>query len=391
MTLRDWLLTVPWVLSWILLVRLARRRRPDLTEAPLASGIPLSIVIPARNERETIRTVLESVCASQYRTFEVIVVDDRSDDGTGDIVREVAASDPRIRLFEGEPLPDGWYGKPWACIQGYRRASGDLVLFTDADTVHGPELHTRAIGMMEELGADLLTVMPRQRCDTFWERVVMPQFWMLLGVRYHPASVNRARERRDVIANGQFILTSRTAYEAAGTHAAVRGEVAEDLALAHAFFHAGRKIRFAFAETCMETRMYRSLGQIIEGWSKNIYLGGRRSYPDEPVLQALVPLMLAGALAFWLVPTVLVALAVTGLAPGMAAPALAAYACAAGFWAVVSHSMRIPPWHGLLHQLGAAVALFILGRSVWRGGKRVEWRGRVYGSKGTTYTTARRG
>ena len=124
----------------------------------------------------------------------------------------------------------------------------------------------------------------------------MPQIWFLLALRYHPASVNRARRERDVIANGQFILTTRKAYEAAGTHAAVRHEVAEDLALAQTFLRHGRKLHFAFAERLMETRMYQGLSHLIEGWSKNIYLGGRRSFPHEPVLRALVPVMLVVAM-----------------------------------------------------------------------------------------------
>ena len=102
---------------------------------------------------------------------------------------------------------------------------------------------------VQAVGAELLTVSPRQRCETFWERVVMPQIWLLLGIRYHPRRVNRATRERDVIANGQFILVRRESYEAVGTHEAVRAEVAEDLALAQAFHRAGRKLYFAFAES----------------------------------------------------------------------------------------------------------------------------------------------
>ena len=125
----------------------------------------------------------------------------------------------------------------------------------------------------------------------------MPQIWLLLGTALSPApGESRAPASADVIANGQFILTTREAYDAVGTHAAVRHEVAEDLALAQAYLRHGRRLHFAFAERLMETRMYQSLPQLIEGWSKNIYLGGRRSFPEEPVLRALVPVMLAGAI-----------------------------------------------------------------------------------------------
>jgi hypothetical protein len=191
--------------------------------------------------------------------------------------------------------------------------------------------------------------------------------------------VNRARKERDVIANGQFILARRNAYEAAGTHEAVRHEVAEDLALAQAFLRHGQKLHFAFAEQLMETRMYRGLSHLIEGWSKNIYLGGRRSFPQEPVLRALVPAMLTIALVFWLAPPGM--LLASLLSPDLATftPAAAtATALSAVFWMLLCHGMRIPVVYGLAYPLGAATALYIILRSWWRGGRTVEWRGRVY-------------
>ena len=165
------------------------------------------------------------------------MVDDRSTDETA---ADRRAARGRRRRGSGwcaaSRCPDGWYGKPWACAAGRcARPRGELLLFTDADTRHEPELLARAVAALRRERADLLTVAPHQRCVTFWERVVMPQIWLLLGLRYHPARVNRARRERDVIANGQFILMTREAYEAVGTHAAVRHEVAEDLALAQAY------------------------------------------------------------------------------------------------------------------------------------------------------------
>ena len=105
----------------------------------------------------------------------------------------------------------------------------------------------------------------------------MPQIWLLLALRYQPARVNRARRERDVIANGQFILVPRVSYEAVGTHELVRGEVAEDLALAQAFYRGGRRIHFAFAERLMETRMYRSLPEMVEGSARSSRRGSPRS------------------------------------------------------------------------------------------------------------------
>ena len=342
------------------------------------------MIVPARNEARTIEPMLRSVLASRYRPFELLVVDDRSTDETATVVARLAAADPRVRLVSGAPLPDGWYGKPWACVQGAERSTGELLLFTDADTRHEPELLGRAVAALQREQVDLVTVSPHQRCVTFWERVVMPQIWLLLGLRYHPRRVNRARRERDVIANGQFILTTREAYAAAGTHAAVRHEVAEDLALAQTYFRAGRRLRFVFAERLMETRMYQSLPHLVEGWSKNMYLGGRRSFPGEPLLQALVPLMLAAALVFWLAPLLVLLLVAAGVDLGpFLRPAILATGLSAAFWMLMSYGMRIPPGYGLLYPLGALMTLYIAALSTWRGGRRVEWRGRVYGSGGT--------
>jgi chlorobactene glucosyltransferase len=337
------------------------------------------VIIPARNEAGNIARVVRSVLASKYQPFELLIVDDRSSDDTAETVRRSFPGESRLRLISGAELPQGWYGKPWACYQGYQEAQGDLLLFTDADTRHHPDLLPRAVGALRAEGADLLTVSPVQLCVTFWERVVMPQIWFLLALRYTPRTVNRARNPRDVIANGQFILTSRSAYEAAGTHAAVRHEVAEDLALAQTYVSRGLKLHFAFAERLMETRMYQGLAHLVEGWSKNIYLGGRRSFPGEPVLQALVPLILTVALGFWLVPPAALAWCVAGgdHCAYFGAAALAA-ALAAGFWMLICYGMRIPVLYGLGYPLGALTALYIAWRSSWRRGRMVEWRGRVY-------------
>jgi chlorobactene glucosyltransferase len=370
---------LPWLAPCASLFRLARSR-PNLADAPPGTGPLVSVVIPARNESATIETVVRSVLASTYRPLELLVVDDRSTDDTAALVERLAAVDSRVRLLRGEPLPQGWYGKPWACLQGYRGARGELLLFTDADTRHHPELLARSVGALQSERADLLTVAPRQLCLSFWERVVMPQIWLLLALRYHPERVNRARHERDVIANGQYILVPRASYEAVGTHEVVRGEVAEDLALAQAFHRAGRRLYFAFAERLMETRMYRSLPEIVEGWSKNMYLGGRRSFPGQPLLQALVPVMLVASFAFWLVPPAV--LAFTGAVGHLGAPAVLATVSSAVFWMLVSYGMQIPIWYGLLYPLGALTALYIGARSAWRGGRRVEWRGRAYTAAG---------
>lgn len=365
------LLALPWLAPYAGLFLLAWRR-PVLTAIPPTSGQLVSVIIPARNEAANIETLLTSLRATAYDPVEFVVVDDRSTDDTAARVARVAAEDPRVRLVNGAELPAGWYGKPWACLQGAREAHGDLLVFTDADTRHAPGLLGHVAGALVAPEADLVTAVTGQDCLSFWERTVMPQFWVPLGLRYHPVRVNRARRARDVIANGQLIATTRAAYDAVGTHAAVKDAIAEDLSLAQAYHRQGKQVRMWWADDLIRTRMYTDLPSLVEGWSKNLFLGGRASFPDEPLLALLTPLLLLGWCAFWLAPPV--ALAATGGADW----ARWATGFVAGFWVLIAHGMQLPRWHGLLWPLGTLVAAGIILRSAWRGSRRVEWRGRVY-------------
>jgi len=368
---------LPWAAPFVAFARLARRR-PSLADAPPAGGRLVSIIVPARNEQDNLPTLLPTLLASRYPSFEVVVVDDRSTDGTADVARRFAARDGRVRLVEGAELPPGWIGKPWACEQGYRAARGDLLLFTDADTRHHPELLGRAVGVLESERRDLVTVLGTLACGSFWERVIMPIIGALLAIRFHPGTVNRARKAREVIANGQFILVTREGYEAVGTHASVRHEVAEDLALAQVYFRAGKRQLFVFGLDYLETRMYTSLAGLVEGWSKNVYVGGRRSYPDEPVLRALIPVMFAAGALFWLLPPVVLLLALAGVAPWLLPAALTAAGLSALFWVAFFAGFGVNPLYGLTYPLGVSMTAWIFARSSRRGERRIEWRGRTY-------------
>lgn len=380
MTWLPALLALGWAAPFWALYRLAQRR-PALEQLPAdADGPAVSVIIPARNEGANITGVVESVLASTYRDLEVIVVDDRSTDDTAAVAEAIAARDARVRVVRGADLPPGWYGKPWACVQGARAARGTILCFTDADTRHQPALLAHSVSALQRDRVGLLTVAPKQVCGSFWERVVMPHFWFVLGLRYHPSRVNVATRTRDAVANGQFVMMTRADYEAVGGHETVRAEVAEDVALAHAVVRSGRRLGLYFAEPLIETRMYQSFGQIVEGWSKNVYLGARLSFREEPLLRLLAPVILIGAMAFWLVPLLVLLAPVFGGTVGTPLLAGAAFAtlCATTFWAFISFGMGVPMKYGLLYPLGVLTAIAIVLRSTLRGARRVEWRGRVY-------------
>lgn len=378
-----WLiLALPWAL-YGLLVPFALRRRPRLRDAPVAAGdaSPLvSVIVPARDEAENIAACMTTILASRYPRRELIVVDDRSGDGTLEIARVIAArSAAPVQVIDGLPLPDGWVGKPWACWQAATRARGELLAFTDADTRHDDELLGRAVGALLGSGADLLSVAPRQRMVGFWERLLLPHVFVLLWLRWRdPAAVQRVRRPTDAVAGGQFLLVRRAAYEAAGGHAAVRAEVVEDLALAQRVVRAGGHLYLALAEELIETRMYRSLREIVDGWSRSLAAGSRLSV--APALRPLAPWALAAfVFALWVVPPLLLIPAVFG-AGGAPLFDWAAVASAAGlfFWIVVRARYRAHPLFALLFPLGATIIGALLVRSAGRGA-RFSWKGRVYG------------
>jgi chlorobactene glucosyltransferase len=269
-------------------------------------------------------------------------------------------------------------GKPWACRQGFAAAEGRLLLFTDADTRHAPELLDRAVRGLEEEAADLLTAVGRQVMGTFWERLVQPQIFFMMLVRFPRFERTAMNDRwRDAIANGQFMLFRREAYDRIGGHEVVRDEVVEDLALAQHVKRAGLRLRVRSAETCLSTRMYRSLRELVAGWSKNIVVGGLQSLPAW-LRPATPPVALLTGVALWLAPPVVLLLALAG-SGGEALLLWSGAVCAVSalMWAVFTRQMGAPAAYGLLYPLGALVGAYIFVRS-WTGGRRVSWKGRRY-------------
>jgi len=374
-----WILPVCYVAALLLVVRFYLRRTPALSAySPFSDGAPLTVVIPARNEGLNIEACVTSILATEYRRIEVIVVDDRSTDDTAARVTRLTTlpgNGDRLRLIRGAELPTGWFGKHWALVQGVRAArqgKSDLLLFADADTRHTPQLIPRAVSVLKEEKVDLVTMLPRQAMETFWERLIQQHVFFALGLGVGNFSrLNRTRTYWRGIANGQFILTPRKTYEAVGTHEAVKHTVAEDLALAQAYIKDGRDIFLVHATEYMTTRMYTSLPEIVAGWSKNLAAGAPQMMPPFRVVRALFPWVMWMPNLAWLVPPVLLAL--TGSLPW-----LAVVLCSLVIWGVVYAAERAPLWYALLYPLGSVVLVGIMIRSAVRG-KRIEWRGRVYG------------
>jgi chlorobactene glucosyltransferase len=379
------ILALPWIALPVLVLLFVRFPR-ELPTAAQASTPSVSVVVPARNEALNIVACLTSIVASDYPDFEVIVVDDRSEDDTGALARSVGLGRAeRLVVVDGEELGEGWLGKPWACVQGARLAAGDLLLFTDADTTHGPELLRKAVAGLQEDGAGLLTLTGRQLMKSFWERLVQPHIFMMMLFRFPDFERTAANHRwRDAIANGQYLLFTREVYEGIGGHDAVRDEVVEDLALAQHVKRAGFALRIRSAEDDFATRMYRSLSELVAGWSKNIVTGGLQSFPRW-VRPVVAPVSFVSGVVLWLLaPAVLVLSAVQTLsgAEGGAGQswvlwAGCVYLASSTLWIWFSRRMRVSGFYGLLYPLAALVGSWIFLRS-WIRGSNVEWKGRAY-------------
>jgi chlorobactene glucosyltransferase len=259
---------------------------------------------------------VRSVLATTYARVELVVVDDHSSDDTAAVARAAAGGDPRARVVANAPLPAGWFGKQWACATGAAEARGDVLLFADADTVHAPDLVPRAVAALRRRGGGLLSVVGRQEMGTFWERLMQPQVLAILLGRFGGTErVGRSRRVVDKIANGQCLLIDRATYDAVGGHAVVRDVVAEDLALAQRTFAAGFPVHLVLGEQQLATRMYTSLPELMRGWRKNVFAGGREAMPLGTLGRLLFPLLLLLPPLLGLLPAVGLLLALAGVVP----------------------------------------------------------------------------
>lgn len=190
----------------------------------------VSIILPARNEEKYIARCLDSLLKQDYPNFEIIAINDSSTDRTEVIMQHYAARDPRILVVNAKSKPVGWVGKNWACYQGYLRATGNLLLFTDADTVHLPSTMSLSVKHLILENLDALTAIPKLLCKDFWTKITLPMLLTFLYSRFSALRVNDPKTKIGYFF-GSFFIISRRTYEKVGTHKAVRHEIIEDGAL----------------------------------------------------------------------------------------------------------------------------------------------------------------
>lgn len=303
----------------------------------------------------------------------MIVVNDQSTDGTGAIVAELAVRIPKLRLLTTGDLPAGWVGKNYAVTVGAAAAQGDWLLFTDADTCHYPGSTRRALNDAVEHDAALVSYSPEQEMETWWERALIPYVYCRLAEKFSFARVNDP-EQQDAAANGQYLMVLRDVYHSVGGHAAVAGEVLEDVALARRVKQAQYKIYFTAPMGVVRTRMYRSFRAMWEGWTKNLYplMGGRSAVVVKEFSgwMAAAGLLLLWGLALarhhataWMLPGLL----------------LAVLAGAHLRYAVDLYRNLYPVSYIRYYLVGVCLFSAALAASWWKSTRgTVEWKGRRY-------------
>ena len=374
------------LIAWLLLriFRQFRTHRAASLGRPMSDAadavLPdIAIIVPARNEIANIAACLKGLVAQRGLTdgSSIIVADDDSQDGTGQAVAQAARSDPRIKLIESDDLPVGWMGKPHACWQGALRARADWLCFVDADVRAMPELIGAALGAAASQRVDMLSLNPLQELGSFWERLIIPAGLVAIACTTDLRPIDDPASP-EVTANGQFILIRRAVYFAVGGHAAVRGEICEDKALAARVKHGGWRYRMLGAEHLARTRMYTGLAALWEGLGKNAV----EIIGDGATTVAAATAAMAIGWAAILVPALTAITAMQEPSPaGFTGVALAALGSAAviGIQIGTVRHFRVPIVFALLFPLAySAVAALAWHSVALRRAGHITWKGRTY-------------
>ncbi|MGD0780870.1 MAG: glycosyltransferase [Dehalococcoidales bacterium] len=269
-----------------LILNLRNMRVPDKNSKVPQPAPLISMLVPARDEEENIRTCLESLQKQDYPNYEILVLDDNSTDNTAAIVKELAARDNRIQFYFGEPLPDDWAGKAFACYQLAQKANGSWLLFVDADTIHEPHMLRSTLALALELKTSLLSGFPRQLATSFPQKIIIPVFYFILLGWIPLWWLHRSKKPKPSMAIGQFFFFDKDEYWRIGGHETVKSRINEDLWMGIELSrHGGRHVAVDLSPV-VSCNMYRDMGSTWHGLGKSIYS-----------IAAMAPLALAALVA----------------------------------------------------------------------------------------------
>lgn len=368
MTAGGLIVPVLWTLLLARKVMLARATpflAPDdgLPEAPPR----VDAIIPAHNEERDVEATVRAVRSQNYPHLNITVVDDRSTDGTGAILRRLADELPGIRVIDGVPRPPGWVGKTWAIQQAHAGLSAEWIWFVDADMGLDPRALSTAMARARRVDADLVSIIARPVVHSFWQGAVALCIGEILYQLY-PLSRANDPSRSTAIAAGGFILVKRSRYEQIGGHEALRGEIVEDIALSRRIKAAGGRLSTHLAPGLVWTHMYGTIREIWVGLRKNAYAGMDYRF-HKFVALAIGGLILAWGPHFELI---------RGLATGDRLRA------AAGLWGLLAETLTmwpslvflgIPWWYALTFPFGLTAYIAIAASGVWHHHRgRILWK-----------------
>jgi len=361
--------------------------RANQPTSPLESFPKVSIIIAARNEEEALPAALESILAIEYPDFEIVLVDDDSQDRTGAIADQWAANPAargRLRIYHNKQLPPNWRGKVHALQLAASAASGEWILATDADMVFHPSILRVAMSYALERGVRLLSIVPEFEFVSFWEKVVLPAFSFLISSLFPLRLVNDPTSSR-ALAAGAFILMKREELNALGGYARLRNVLIEDLRMAELFKRHGRRVYLAASRGLLRTRMYSSGGEMFEGLSRSAFEGSGFSVP-----KILGAVFLANLLAVFpwvvLMARILRDLWVGGIAVRDPVVLVALLACALASLVYLSfiRHFRVPVLYVFALPLATLFYSCVAINSTFAGvmGGGVPWKGRRYRAPG---------
>ena len=336
-------------------------------EEGAAAGPLVSVVIPARDEERTIERTVRAMLAQTYANLEVVVVNDRSTDRTGEILAAVAREDSRLTVVNGEEPPPGWLGKPWACHQGSQAARGELLLIVDADIHYTPPAVASIVAEMgRRPDMAMIAVLPRFELRGFWEQVAMPMLAFTAYTFVPTWLANRTRIPEIGIGGGTGNMIRRRDFDDIGGYAPLHDAVIDDVGMAQHLRRRGKRTMAVLADHLISLHMYHGLGEIVRGFTKNLFAAFGGNFVTLVTMFVLM-------IGFHLLPY---GLALRGDRLAIVAVGLITLCRLVLF---IRLRMRID--NALLaHPLMIAVWTWIFARSAWVTGirRQLHWRGRNY-------------
>jgi chlorobactene glucosyltransferase len=385
-TVGLWTAAVVW--TWRELKVLKPLRFADYSEKSKEPFV--SVLLPARNEEKRILTeCVQSLLAQDYHNYEIIAVNDRSTDRTGEILRGLAEKDVRLKVIEGSDLPAGWLGKPFVMQQAFLHAGGEWILTTDADIVFSPDTIKTTIAYAQKNSYDALTLIPFDICESFWERLFLPTFSWFRMLAMPPSRVNNP-QKPETMGVGNFFLVRREYLEKIGGFEAVKSEVAEDLKFAQLLKQSGARFRLDYTPDLIKTRMYNGLREIWEGFTKNLFAASNFSVLN--IISGAGSILLFGVLPNLLLIFCLLAFLTTNQ------PVYTAFLPPLGFIYILqtivflelTRAWQKPFYIALFAPLGLSLFAAIMINSTVKilSGRGVTWKGRaIYQRNGNSPST----